>query len=102
MDIVRLATSRTGFRFAVAAIGFVFSAGVLAAPMTVAAAEPTQHTPQSAIDAYRARPGFQEHREVRNGDEHVDINVCSTAIAANQVYCDARVRTDSKARSARP
>lgn len=33
---------------------------------------------------------------------HVDVNVCSKAVGPLQVHCDSRVRTDTRARTARP
>jgi outer membrane protein assembly factor BamB len=44
-------------------------------------------------------PGFVEHHGP-NGE--VDVNVCSYAVAAGAAHCDARVRTDDRAKNARP
>ena len=44
-------------------------------------------------------PGFVEHHGA-NGE--VDVNVCSYDVASDTARCDARVRTDDKAKKAKP
>ncbi|MBV9582026.1 MAG: hypothetical protein JO057_25880, partial [Chloroflexi bacterium] len=57
---------------------------------------------QSTPPILRTGPGFQEHHEMRDGQEHIDVNVCSTATAPQEAHCDARVRTDTPATTLRP
>jgi subtilase family serine protease len=56
----------------------------------------------AAEDTERSGPGFQEHRQVRDNLELVDINSCSTAVPVATAHCHARARTDAVARAARP
>jgi hypothetical protein len=68
----------------------------------VAYADAPAQVAQNAPQVQRTGPGFQEHHEVRGNQEHVDVNVCSTAIAQQQAHCDARVRTDTQAMTLLP
>jgi Fibronectin type III domain len=43
--------------------------------------------------------GYRTHRGPRG---ELDVNVCSTAISVGSAHCDAHIRTDSRALSARP
>jgi hypothetical protein len=69
--------------------------GGLAVPVLAGAAHATTATLSTGTSATRtvsfAGPGFTEHAG-RNGE--VDVNACSTAIAAGTAHCDARVRID--------
>jgi hypothetical protein len=82
--------------------GLVAVIGGSAAPAAAFAAEaPTQVT-QSGPQVDRTGFGFQEHHELRGSEEFIDVNVCSKAVGAMQAHCDARLRIDTHARSARP
>jgi len=85
-------------RRAAVVAGLVAMVGVMSAPMGALAASPIDPR-QAALDAQRTGPGFVEHQD---GGQHVDVNVCSLAVGTDTAHCDARVRIDGSARSARP
>ena len=64
-----------------AATGLVALVGGIAAPSAFAQAALPEA--QSSPTANMTGPGFQEHHEFRGSEEHIDVNVCSTAIAPN-------------------
>ena len=103
MDTFRL--GRIGKR-AFAVGGLVAVIGIGSAPVaalaadTAAQAQPQVHQTGPQVD--RTGPGFTEHREFRDNAEHVDVNVCSTAVGPQAVHCDSRVRIDAQARTAKP
>jgi subtilase family serine protease len=76
--------------------------GSSAVPAAAFAADSNGLTIQIQPDTHRTGLGFDEHRQVIGNDEHVDVNVCSKIVAPDSAHCDARVRTDLKARSAQP
>jgi subtilase family serine protease len=97
--------SGTWSRRAAALAGLLALAGVIVTPFGTLAAPPTPvptDSAQAALDAGRTGPGFVEHHQVVNNEQHSDVNVCSTAIDPGQARCFARVRTDTSARNARP
>jgi len=73
--------------------------------LAVAALALASGLPATASAAHRGDapsgppPGFVEHHG--SGGE-IDVNVCSYAVPPRAAHCDARVRTDSAAASARP
>jgi subtilase family serine protease len=103
MDGVRLGRLGRRCGHIAALTGLVAVIGGASAPVAAFAAEqePAQVL-QSGPQVDRTGFGFQEHHELRDGQELVDVNVCSRAIGTMQVHCDARLRTDTQARTARP
>ena len=101
MDVVRFGERS---RRAAVVAGVLAMVGMMAMPFGAFAAPAQVPTDPklAALDAQRSGPGFVEHREMVGNELHVDVNVCSFAIPANTAHCDARVRTDAAARSARP
>jgi len=98
MDAVRL--GKRVFTLA----GCVAVMGLAMAPVAAFAADGSTQAQavQTGPQVDRTGPGFDEHVEFRGGEEHIDVNVCSKAIGPMEAHCDARVRTDSHARLARP
>jgi subtilase family serine protease len=97
MDVVGLGRR---CRQVVATAGLVVLVGSTGA--SAAFAQTAVPDAQSSVAAHRTGPGFQEHHEFRGSEEHIDVNVCSTAVTPNSAHCDARVRTDSHAAAQRP
>jgi subtilase family serine protease len=82
--------------------GLVAVIGVGSAPVAAFAAGASPQAQQTGPQVDRTGPGFNEHREIRDNEEHVDVNVCSTAVGPQEAHCDSRVRTDAQARTANP
>jgi subtilase family serine protease len=106
MDVLR---SGKRWKYGAVAAGLLIAATMPLAPAAALAA-PDSNPPgqtsnppgQSVADAHRSGPGFDEHHEIRDGQEFDDVNVCSKAVASDQAHCDARIRTDATAKSSKP
>jgi subtilase family serine protease len=90
--------------------GLVAIIGTASVPVAAYAAETPVVAVQSNAQALpagpqgiaRTGPGFNEHREVRNNEENIDVNVCSTDVGPFEARCNARIRTDAHARTSKP
>jgi subtilase family serine protease len=99
VDAIRV--GRRGACF-LATFGLLAVLGGGAVPIASAASADSPQVQQRGPQVDRSGPGFNEHREFRGNAEHVDVNVCSTAVGPMEAHCNSRVRTDTEARTARP